>query len=158
MKINVYHVHGLSFAEGSECTVELLDNGVKVANGDNREVIPFRNIATFEFDGCDIVEESGVVGLISCMAGGLVGRLEGAKFLEWVAPKDAKYPEEVTCLILNYVTSDAEIRRCVFVENPAVDGEDSVINMVFKYNEVRPNCMEENLNKYGEEIFPQDKK
>ncbi|MDD3396026.1 MAG: hypothetical protein PHQ45_02230 [Acidaminococcaceae bacterium] len=155
MKAKVYHVHGLPLPEGAECTIELVEHGVKISCGDYLEDLPFERIATFDFDGCDIVEEDGLVGLISGFAGGLVGRLEGKKFLSWVAPKTAKYPEDVTVLIVNFLDSDVSVKRSVFVEAPDTNGQDSVIDMVFAYNDVKPNHGEEYLKKYGPTLNPQ---
>lgn len=152
MKAKLYHVHGLPVPEGAECSVELTKNGVKIEAPDYEQVLTFPQIATFEFDGCDIVEEEGIVGIISPMAGGLVGRLEGKKFLEWVAPKDAKYPEEVTCLIVNYVDEECRIIRSVFVEHPDTAAEDSVIEMVFAFADAKPDRGEEYLKEHSKEF------
>ena len=138
LEVKLYHVHGLPITKGEECTVELTDTGISIRSMDYKQELAFQDIATFEFDGTDVLQEDGIIGLVSVMAGGLIGKLEGEKFLAWAAAKDNQYPEEVTCLIINFKEAGGGIRQCVFAENPDAKGKETIIELVFAYDDVRP--------------------
>ena len=114
------------------------DKGINITSANYKQELPFQDIATFEFDGTDVLQEEGIIGLVSVMAGGLIGKLEGEKFLAWAAAPDSQYPEEVTCLIINFKEAGGGIRQCVFAEKPDAKGEETIIELVFAYDDVRP--------------------
>jgi len=152
LKINLYHVHGLPIAEGEECTIALSGSGVSITSANYNSKLSFQDIATFEFDGTDVLQEDGIIGLVSVMAGGLIGKLEGEKFLSWSAPADSQYPEEVTCLIIKFREHDGGIKQCVFAEKPDAKGKETIIELVFAYDDVRPKPT--NINEILEKGLP----
>ncbi|MEA5092620.1 hypothetical protein SDC9_32759 [bioreactor metagenome] len=138
LKVKLYHVHGLPIIEGEECTVALSGRGISITSANYKNELSFQDIATFEFDGTDVLQEDGIIGLVSVMAGGLIGKLEGEKFLSWAAPAGSQYPEEITCLIINFRDNDGAIKQCVFAEKPDAKGKETIIELVFAYDDVRP--------------------
>lgn len=138
LEVKLYHVHGLPIIKGEECSVELTEIGVSISSLNYKKDLSFSDIATFEFDGTDVLQEDGIIGLVSVMAGGLIGKLESDKFLAWASIADSKYPEEITCLIINFKEADGGIKQCVFAEKPDAQGKETIIELVFAYDEVRP--------------------
>ncbi len=138
LEVKLYHMHGLPITEGEECTIALSGKGISIKSANYKQELSFQDIATFEFDGTDVLQEDGIIGLVSVMAGGLIGKLEGEKFLAWAASPDSKYPEEVTCLIINFKDNEGGINQCVFPEKPDDKGKETIIELVFAYDDVRP--------------------